>query len=90
MRTARGIRADLERLEASLATVARADRFASVALMHCGLAEVRDDLKERLDEARRVRLDVVLNGTPVVGHEVRIDALSKLLHSLQESVSSVA
>ena len=90
MKSVRGLRVDLERLEASLVTVAGADEFASVALMHRGLSEVRDDLKERLDEARRARLDVVLNGIPVVGHEVRIDALSKLLHSLQESVSSVA
>ena len=58
--------------------------------MRRGLTDMHEDLSRDLDDAGRARLDVVIDGSPVFGHEVRIDALSKLLHSLQESVTSIA
>ncbi|MGI5523591.1 hypothetical protein ACQEUX_22045 [Micromonospora sp. CA-259024] len=51
-----------------------------------GLAQMQADLRE---PARSV-LELRLEGNPVTRHEVRVDALSRLLSSLQESVSSIA
>jgi hypothetical protein len=90
VRTVRGIRNDLRRIEAALAH--RPDGITGEAadLMNIGAMENRDALTVELDLARRPSLDVLLQGLPVIRHEVRIDALARLLHSLQESVSSVA
>lgn len=91
MRSLSGLRADLDRLNSTLRTLPNAeDLTPGVALMQRNLSEIRDDLRADLEDARRARLDVVLEGLPVAGHEVRVDALAKLLHSLQEAVSSVA
>lgn len=90
MRTPRSVRDDLERLDDTLHTVRRSSDSPAVAMMASGLDEIRETFATELDELRRPRLDVVLDGDPVIGHEVRIDALADVLHSLQESVSSVA
>ncbi|UJP40817.1 hypothetical protein [Cellulomonas palmilytica] len=91
MRSVSALRSDLERLEAQVRAFDSATvKTPGLALMRQGLAEIRDDVHQDLRDARRARLEVVLNGVPVAGHEVRIDALAKLLHSLQESVSSIA
>lgn len=90
MRSLSGIRADLERLEGTLEAMDQAQGSPAVALMRRGLEEIRDDLRTDLEDARRARLDVLLDGAAVTDHEVRIDALAKLLRSLQETVSSVA
>lgn len=90
MRTLSGLRDDLQRLDAQLSALAQAGDSPAVAAMSHGLIEMRSDLARQVLEASRARFDVVLDGAPVVGHEIRVDALSKLLHSLQESVSSIA
>ncbi len=84
------LRDHLGRLDEAVAALAPEEASPAMALMSRGLAEVQVDVQRQLREARRARLSVVLNGVPVVGHEVRVDALARLLHSLQESVSSVA
>ena len=88
MRTPADVRADLERLDGVLNS--KTADTPGTNLMAQGLQHVRQSLEAELDEVRRARLDVLLDGAPVVGHEVRIDALAEILHSLQESVSSVA
>lgn len=65
------------------------DDFAS-GLMMSGLAQMRDDFASALDVATRPEMALVLDGPPVKGHEIRIDALSRVLSSLQEAVSSIA
>jgi hypothetical protein len=91
VRTVAGLRADLRALESQLGEFGDLDDLSPGArLMFRGLSQVKEDLHTDLLDARRARLDVVLQGLPVSGHEVRVDALARLLHSLQESVSSVA
>jgi hypothetical protein len=90
VRTVRGIRKDLRRVEEALAHIPDGITGEAADLMNLGAVQHRDALTEELDLARRPSLDVVLEGLPVIGHEVRIDALARLLHSLQGSISSVA
>lgn len=90
MRTVRGIRRDLRRVEEALAHLPDGITGEAADLMSIGAVQHRDALTEELDLARRPFLDIVFEGLPVIEHEVRIDALARLLHSLQESVSSVA
>jgi hypothetical protein len=85
------LRDHLNRLEDAVAGFGpAAETSPALALMQRGLTEVRDDVRQQYRDARRAQLSVVLDGLPVVGHEIRVDALARLLHSLQESVSSVA
>ncbi len=90
MRTVTGIRADLERLQETLDRLGAHGESPTVALMRSGLAEVHGDLTEQLKDAQRGRMDVVIEGGPVLDHEIRVDALARLVHALQESVSAVA
>lgn len=85
------LRDHLNRLDDAVAGFGSATEASpALALMQRGLVEVRDDVQQQYQDARRARLNIVLNGVPVLGHEVRVDALAQLLHSLQESVSAVA
>lgn len=91
MRSLPGLRGELDLLEEKLGALPpEAAPSPGAALMQRNLREVRDELRADLEDARRARLDVVLEGVPVAGHEVRVDALAKVLRSLQEAVSSVA
>lgn len=84
------LRDHVTRLEDAVESLVPFESSPAMLLMSQGLAEIRDDVHDQVREARRARLQVVLNGVPIVGHEIRVDALARLLHSLQESVSSVA
>jgi hypothetical protein len=84
------MRAALASLEETTAELASMPNSLGAQLALGGLAQVRDDFRHDLEQARRARLDITIEGSPVVGHEIRVDALSSLLHSLQESISSVA
>lgn len=89
MRSRAALRADLVRLESALADLEPASSSPAVALMRSGLEDIRDDVAASLASAERTRLEVTLTGGPVRDHEIRVDALTKLLHSLQEAVASV-
>jgi hypothetical protein len=90
VRDVSGLRQELDRLDATLADLPHDHESFGLALGRDSLGRVRDDLEQQIQDAARARLDVVLDGQPVLGREIRVDALSKLLESLQESVSSVA
>lgn len=62
----------------------------AMRLMMQGIEQMHADLTDAVDVALRPELSVVIEGAPVKGHEIRVDALSRLLFSLQESISSVA
>lgn len=83
------LRGQIAELEA-LSTEAGATTSFATRLMMRGVGQMRDDLTAAVDLALRPELKVVIDGEPVKGHEIRIDALSRLLLSLQESISSVA
>lgn len=84
------MREHLSRLEEAVESLAPVETSPAMMLMSQGLVEIRDDVRHQVQDARRARLQVVLDGVPVIGHEIRVDALARLLHSLQESISSVA
>lgn len=83
------LRERIAELEA-IADEGRETRSAAARLMMRGVEQMRADLTEAVDVALRPELSVVIDGAPVRGHEIRVDALSRLLFSLQESISSVA
>lgn len=90
MSSVQAMRDDLQRLEeaAEAARAHTASRGMRLALR--GVDEMHGRIERDIELALRPALDVVLDGAPVVGHEIRVDALSKVLHSLQESVSAIA
>lgn len=90
MRSVSAIRADIEALEIHLEEARSVEGYAGVDLMRSGMEEMRSDLVEALDRARRHEVDIVIEGDPVFDHEVRVDALARLLRSFQETVSSIA
>lgn len=83
------LREQIAELEGLTAEVAGAQSFATRMMMR-GIEQMHADLSEAVDVALRPELKVVIDGAPVKGHEIRVDALSRLLFSLQESISSVA
>lgn len=83
------LREQIAELEA-LAAETQASTSVAMRMMVRGIDQMRDDLAEAVDVALRPELKVVIDGVPVTGHEIRVDALSRLLYSLQESISSVA
>lgn len=83
------LREQIAELEALGAETEASTSFATRMMMR-GIDQMRDDLTEAVDLALRPELKVVIDGAPVKGHEIRVDALSRLLYSLQESISSVA
>ncbi len=65
------LRDHLNRLDDAVAGFGAATETSpALALMQRGLAEVRDDVQQQYQDARRARLNIVLNGVPVLGHEV--------------------
>jgi hypothetical protein len=83
------LREQIAELESVAAQAQASTSFASRLMMR-GIDQVQADLTEAVDLALRPELKVVIDGAPVRGHEIRVDALSRLLYSLQESISSVA
>lgn len=88
MTSVSALREQIAELEALAADTQAGTSFATRMMMR-GIDQMRDDLTEAVDMALRPELKVVIDGTPVKGHEIRIDALSRLLYSLQEAISSV-
>lgn len=82
------LREQIEELEA-IALEAKELESPAVRLMMRGLHQMRTDLERAVDLALRPELEIVIEGAPVNGHEIRVDALSRLLFSLQESIASV-
>lgn len=83
------LREQIAELEALTAEPQINTSFATRMMLR-GIDQMHHDLTEAVDLALRPELDVVIDGVPVNGHEIRVDALSRLLYSLQESISSVA
>lgn len=83
------LREQIAELEALAAETQASTSFATRMMMR-GIDQMRDDLTEAVELTLRPELKVVIDGAPVKGHEIRVDALSRLLYSLQESISSVA
>src|SRR4051794_3821675 len=81
-----GTRDALQRTEALLNDMAPSSASPSIALMRASIEHVRDDLQSQL----RTRVEVLLDGDPVTSAgSIRVDALSKVLGSLQEAVSAI-
>lgn len=89
MTTVAVLRGQIADLEALTAETEPSHSFATRMMMR-GIEQMKSDLTETVDLALRPELKVVIDGAPVKGHEIRVDALSRLLYSLQESISSVA
>lgn len=91
MSTVQAMREDIERLE-QVANEAEGLGETSFAMRAAarGLRQMGAQIQRDIEVALRPQLDVTIEGVPVKGHEIRVSALSRLLHSLQESVSSVA
>ncbi|MBK1784714.1 hypothetical protein [Prauserella cavernicola] len=89
MRSRAALRADLVRLERTLSALQPASSSPAVALLRSGIEDVRDDLASDLAVAERTRLEVTLDGAAVSGYEIRVDALTRILHSLQEAVAAI-
>lgn len=87
----RAMRDDIRRLEEAATVTAEFDDASPLMRMSSrGLRQMRDSIERDIDIALRPQMRIVIEGVPVTGHEVRVDALSKLLASLQEAVSSIA
>lgn len=84
------MRADLDELNGTIAELSEHSGSFSASLAIRGLEQARQDLLRDIDDARRPTLRMVVEGEPVVGQEIRVDALAALLSSLQESLSSIA
>lgn len=90
MSTVRAMREEIERLEPVAAEAeALAGESFGMALASQGLDHLKAQIESDIELALRPQLDITIEGAPVKGHEIRVSALSRLLHSLQESVSSV-
>ncbi|CAM3245187.1 hypothetical protein NODU109028_06280 [Nocardioides dubius] len=83
------LREQIAELEALSNETTESRSFATRMMMR-GIEQMHADLTDAVDLALRPQLKVVIDGAPVKGHEIRVDALSRLLYSLQESISSVA
>ncbi|MEV1295758.1 hypothetical protein [Pseudonocardia sp. NPDC049635] len=84
-----GLAAAIDDADQVLGAMAPSETSPAIALMRSSIEGFREELQEQLSQATRAQLRVVLDGTPVVRHRIRVDALSKVLHSLQEVVSAV-
>lgn len=92
MRTVAGLQADLDRIDATLRELdpTGPDTPKGALVTREGLMRARQQLLDQLQDLRRPRLDLVLDGAPVTSSEIRVDSLTKVLGSLQESISSIA
>jgi hypothetical protein len=89
MTLADGTRAALQHTRETLDGLPPASVSPGLALMRASLEDHRGDLESQLDALLRTRVEVVLDGDPVVSGRIRVDALTKLLHAFQEAVSAV-
>jgi hypothetical protein len=84
-----GTRAALREADEVLQRLSPPTASPALALMRASMEGVRDDLAAQLDAHLRTRVEVTLDGAPVSGGRIRVDALTRVLHALQEAVSAI-
>jgi hypothetical protein len=87
MTSASPLRAQLDTLSTLLGSTS--DDSPSSQLFRASLQRRLDEVTSEYEPLVTPVLRVVLRGKPVRGHQVFIDSLSKLIHELQESLSSI-
>lgn len=84
-----GTRAALQETRDLLGSLDLASESPALALMRASIKNVQEDLAAQLDAQVRTRLEATLDGAPVTGGRIRVDALTKVLHALQEAVAAI-
>ncbi|MDT0263196.1 hypothetical protein [Jatrophihabitans lederbergiae] len=87
MTSATFLRAQLEQLSSVIN--AAPDDSPSSQLLRASMERRREQVQREYEPLVSPVLRVVMRGKPVRGHQVFVDSLSKLIHELQESVSSI-